>query len=171
MITIDTPKYLLSMRGYYPGLTHNELASNPYIVGIVANILIALISLPVIWVIVLVARFIFEAFKDLQFRHVLKLNQKTFKRLFSFAKLLIRFCFRLNFSKLKLNLILKIMKNGLDEEEYIAIRADLLSRWNQIGLTAKQIERRELMFFVEVYWGRFQNWAKFLKILSSLKMK
>ena len=101
---------------------------------------------------------------------VLKQCTKIFRYLLEFKAILPTLSINLGSDKLKSSQILKLMKNGLDEE-YKAILADSIFVWNQSGLTKKQIERREIRFVVGFYKGRFQNWIKTLKILSLLKVK
>lgn len=52
------------------------------------------------------------------------------------------------------------------DEEGQGYLADLKSQWIKQNLTQNQIEKKELLFIVEHYWGRFVSWLRLPRIIS-----
>jgi YesN/AraC family two-component response regulator len=74
----------------------------------------------------------------------------------------------INFSRYKY--LVQLFHQHIDEEGQ-GYLSDLKSEWRKSILTQEQIERKELIFIFEHYWGRFVAWMRLPRSLSSIKTK
>jgi hypothetical protein len=69
-----------------------------------------------------------------------------------------------------LSLITQLLQIKIDEEGH-GYLIDLQSEWKKSGLTKNQIKKKELIFYIDHFWGRFVSWIRLPRFLSSIITK
>jgi hypothetical protein len=57
------------------------------------------------------------------------------------------------------------------DEEWRGFISEQKHGWIKAGLTKQQINRKIVLFFFTLQWGRFKDWIKLLRILSWVKIR
>jgi hypothetical protein len=68
------------------------------------------------------------------------------------------------------NLINRFLYNKIGEEGR-GYLTDLKTEWKKAGLTQSQVNKNELVFILDHYWGNFIAWLQLPRILSSIKIR
>jgi hypothetical protein len=68
------------------------------------------------------------------------------------------------------NKIAELLPNQIDEEWQAFINEQKYN-WKKSGLTDKQIQTKEKMFFIALSWGKIKRWTQLLEIISWLKLR
>jgi hypothetical protein len=56
-------------------------------------------------------------------------------------------------------------------EEWRGFISEQKHGWRKARLTKQQIDRKVVMFFFALYWGKFKTWIKLLRILSWVRIR
>jgi hypothetical protein len=68
------------------------------------------------------------------------------------------------------DLIMQLLNKKIDEEG-IAYLSDMKSEWINSGEPKDKIKKKELVFILNHYWGRFISWMRIPRFFSSIKIR
>jgi hypothetical protein len=67
---------------------------------------------------------------------------------------------QISFSVFNLESITNLLMNKIDEEQK-GLLCDARAEWEQLDLNSQQIKRKEIVFILFLYWGKFLAWYNY----------